>query len=239
VEEQIESHTKGIAKHQAALGAEEVLRLYLCWFQRKPDHFNHLFINGLWGFASEIKKGSVQAVRTSIQKTDNKSLKDFCVFLERVFERHDAPIAVQDITEDRDAASDLDFDDDSDDEDIPPSQNTPHKTRRREIAESQNAKHMRARGRIHLKEHEDRTAAYLQHQSSERGDLTNIIINPGKKDDEAAIPINSYIAERIQPHQVDGVRFMWREVVAANNKEEEMQGCLLAHTMGLGKTLQA
>ncbi|KAJ8119850.1 hypothetical protein ONZ43_g3290 [Nemania bipapillata] len=39
---------------------------------------------------------------------------------------------------------------------------------------------------------------------------------------------------RIKEHQVTGVRFMWDQLVAARKR----QGCLLAHTMGLGKTMQ-
>jgi SNF2 family DNA or RNA helicase len=31
-----------------------------------------------------------------------------------------------------------------------------------------------------------------------------------------------------------GIQFMWRELIEANNQ----QGCLLAHTMGLGKSMQ-
>ncbi|KAF2766718.1 hypothetical protein EJ03DRAFT_244376, partial [Teratosphaeria nubilosa] len=51
------------------------------------------------------------------------------------------------------------------------------------------------------------------------------------------IYIHGKIAKHMKPHQVDGVQFMWREVTAAG--EEGGQGCLLAHTMGLGKTMQS
>jgi SNF2 family DNA or RNA helicase len=62
-----------------------------------------------------------------------------------------------------------------------------------------------------------------------------IIINESKYDDQGFIYVNDQIARRIKPHQVDGVRFMWNQVVTDGKK---MQGCLLAHTMGLGKTMQ-
>ncbi|KAG9241650.1 hypothetical protein BJ878DRAFT_217508 [Calycina marina] len=61
----------------------------------------------------------------------------------------------------------------------------------------------------------------------------NIIINETKASHEGLITVNDGIGRLIKPHQVDGVRFMWNEVVAGQ------QGCLLAHTMGLGKTMQA
>ncbi|KAI1180338.1 hypothetical protein F4777DRAFT_311572 [Nemania sp. FL0916] len=62
----------------------------------------------------------------------------------------------------------------------------------------------------------------------------SIIINESKKDDQEFIYIHHDIARRIKEHQITGVRFMWDQVVAATKR----QGCLLAHTMGLGKTMQ-
>jgi len=56
-----------------------------------------------------------------------------------------------------------------------------------------------------------------------------VIINPSKTDDQDYIFVNKHIASRIKPHQVEGIQFIWRELV--NTKE--MQGCLLAHTMGV------
>ncbi|KAF2203699.1 hypothetical protein GQ43DRAFT_411008 [Delitschia confertaspora ATCC 74209] len=52
---------------------------------------------------------------------------------------------------------------------------------------------------------------------------------------EGYIYLHNSISSRIKPHQIDGVRFLWREIVTTGN---ESQGCLLAHTMGLGKTMQ-
>ncbi|RYC58078.1 hypothetical protein CHU98_g8124 [Xylaria longipes] len=62
----------------------------------------------------------------------------------------------------------------------------------------------------------------------------SIIVNESKGDDQGFIYINDEIARRIKDHQVTGVRFMWDQLVVAKNR----QGCLLAHTMGLGKTMQ-
>jgi SNF2 family DNA or RNA helicase len=66
-------------------------------------------------------------------------------------------------------------------------------------------------------------------------DRERIIINETKRDEEGFIYVHDHIARRIKPHQVEGVRFMWSQVVL---KEGAQQGCLLAHTMGLGKTMQ-
>ena len=51
---------------------------------------------------------------------------------------------------------------------------------------------------------------------------------------EPVIYLHPFIGGRIRPHQLAGVQFMWRELITDKNR----QGCLLAHTMGLGKTMQ-
>lgn len=66
---------------------------------------------------------------------------------------------------------------------------------------------------------------------------TSIIINPAKvEEDFEPIFIPPKISEQMKAHQIVGVRFMWREITA--QEEDGVQGCLLAHTMGLGKTMQ-
>ena len=53
-------------------------------------------------------------------------------------------------------------------------------------------------------------------------------------DSHSSIAINPHIGQYLQPHQLEGIRFAWNEVVASTKP----QGCLLAHSMGTGKTLQ-
>lgn len=65
-------------------------------------------------------------------------------------------------------------------------------------------------------------------------DTQKIIINESKSDNDGFIYVHPEIAQRIKEHQVAGVRFMWNQIVDSASK----QGCLLAHTMGLGKTMQ-
>ncbi|KAK4137375.1 hypothetical protein BT67DRAFT_414610 [Trichocladium antarcticum] len=68
------------------------------------------------------------------------------------------------------------------------------------------------------------------------GDKTRLIVNETKESDEQAlIYVNDRIGARIKDHQIEGVRFMWNQVVVDSKVR---QGCLLAHTMGLGKTMQ-
>ena len=112
---------------------------------------------------------------------------------------------------------------------------SPHKKRKKEVDESQDAILMRARRKQHQQAREERVQlrrgpSFSAHES--------IAINPGRAEGEDAICINPQIAARIQKHQVEGVQFLWGEIVAAT-RDESAQGCLLSHTMGLGKTMQA
>ncbi|KAI1769000.1 hypothetical protein GGR53DRAFT_272647 [Hypoxylon sp. FL1150] len=67
------------------------------------------------------------------------------------------------------------------------------------------------------------------------GSQKDMIINLSKDDDKQGfIYVHPEIAQRIKEHQVEGVRFMWDQIVVSSMR----QGCLLAHTMGLGKTMQ-
>lgn len=59
-------------------------------------------------------------------------------------------------------------------------------------------------------------------------------INIGKYARNNDIFFHPSLAEVLKPHQVAGIRFMWQQLVQTG----ENRGALLAHTMGLGKTLQ-
>ncbi|KAI3396991.1 hypothetical protein diail_11318 [Diaporthe ilicicola] len=67
----------------------------------------------------------------------------------------------------------------------------------------------------------------LSHEKS------RLIINESKLEGQNLVYVHDHIAGRIKDHQIDGVRFMWDQILSDTN-----QGCLLAHTMGLGKTMQ-
>ncbi|KAK7924005.1 hypothetical protein PG985_006059 [Apiospora marii] len=70
---------------------------------------------------------------------------------------------------------------------------------------------------------------------SEASQNSHLLINESKEDDQGFIYVPNNIASRIKKHQIEGVRFMWNQLVADS---QSRQGCLLAHTMGLGKTMQ-
>ncbi|KAK1835191.1 P-loop containing nucleoside triphosphate hydrolase protein [Podospora conica] len=77
-------------------------------------------------------------------------------------------------------------------------------------------------------------ALQSQSQDSNIIDRSRLVVNLSKDPDDALIYINDHIGAKIKDHQIDGVRFMWNNVV----KSSLGQGCLLAHEMGLGKTMQ-
>ncbi|CAI4211478.1 unnamed protein product [Parascedosporium putredinis] len=67
------------------------------------------------------------------------------------------------------------------------------------------------------------------------GDRSRLIINESKEESDGFIHIGGVPASHIKNHQVEGVRFLWNQIVVP---PEQRHGCLLAHTMGLGKTMQ-
>ena len=57
----------------------------------------------------------------------------------------------------------------------------------------------------------------------------------------AAVTVLPRLARKLKEHQRDGVRFMWAATVGARRQDHARRvahGCVLAHGMGLGKTLQ-
>jgi SNF2 family DNA or RNA helicase len=96
---------------------------------------------------------------------------------------------------------------------------------------------MREKDRLRLEEQETRRKKLqkrlptLEHAEGQH----QIIINDGKFEHQGFVYVSKEIAPRIKQHQIEGVRFMWNQIVT---DEKAMQGCLLAHTMGLGKTMQ-
>ncbi|KAF7165346.1 hypothetical protein CNMCM5623_009551 [Aspergillus felis] len=111
--------------------------------------------------------------------------------------------------------------------------NAPHKKRKKEVKESQDAKRNQASAqqRVARQEKERRR---LEHKMKLMGvsntDPTRQAVSFG----DPIIYLDPHIGQRVKPHQLNGIQFMWRELI----QDEKQQGCLLAHTMGLGKTMQ-
>ena len=125
------------------------------------------------------------------------------------------------------------------DEGLPDSQN---RRRKYFVPESQETLDKRHAAQDRLRANEERRRREeLKHRftrmSTDNTDTLKVVVNPGKLGDQDFIYLNSRFGNgaRIKPHQEEGLQFIWREITA---EHEDLQGCLLAQTMGLGKTMQ-
>ncbi|GAB2287183.1 hypothetical protein Dimus_021567 [Dionaea muscipula] len=70
---------------------------------------------------------------------------------------------------------------------------------------------------------------------------TGYIVNVVREVGEDAVRIPPSISLKLKAHQVSGIRFMWENIIQSIRKMkagDKGLGCILAHTMGLGKTFQ-
>ncbi|KAG5952297.1 hypothetical protein E4U53_001189 [Claviceps sorghi] len=115
---------------------------------------------------------------------------------------------------------------------------TSRRAARKEIIQNKDAVDLRERERRRAEEQEARRLrlrASLGTAVAMSSDKSRLIINESKQDDQSFIYINQHIGNRIKDHQIDGVRFMWNQII---QDSAVRQGCLLSHSMGLGKTMQ-
>ncbi|CAL8088793.1 unnamed protein product [Orchesella dallaii] len=70
--------------------------------------------------------------------------------------------------------------------------------------------------------------------------LGRVLVNVGHPDEDIDLYLASQIAKIVKPHQIGGVRFLYDNVIESKDRYNESAGfgCILAHAMGLGKTLQ-
>ena len=117
----------------------------------------------------------------------------------------------------------------------------PHATprKRKEIVRDKDAVDLRLQEQQRIKDQEERRQKLreaLTKSGSISQDKSRLIINESKTDEQSLIYINEEIGKNIKAHQIDGVRFFWNQIIEPD--PEHRQGCLLSHTMGLGKTMQ-
>ncbi|OCT54977.1 putative SNF2 family helicase/ATPase [Cladophialophora carrionii] len=108
-----------------------------------------------------------------------------------------------------------------------------HKKRKRKVEESQEAMSQQYNDKMRIQAQEKRRKDMAKKLAMMQPDGTtdsHVIINT----EEPLIELHEHIAGRVKPHQVAGLQFMWREII----EDPKHQGCILAHTMGLGKTMQ-
>lgn len=106
------------------------------------------------------------------------------------------------------------------------------------VSESQETleKRQAARERMQAVRKRELEAGREKMESSELN-ASEVVVNPGKLECQEYIRLNPNFdrGAPMKPHQKAGLQFLWREITA---EQVDMQGCLLAQTMGLGKTMQ-
>ena len=67
-----------------------------------------------------------------------------------------------------------------------------------------------------------------------------VLVNVDHSENEKPIYLPPHLADVIKPHQIGGIRFLYDNIIESLTKYDQSLGlgCILAHSMGLGKTLQ-
>jgi hypothetical protein len=130
--------------------------------------------------------------------------------------------------------------DDEEEEPEQESQTSHRKRKRKAVSEDQMAKSQREKQKLMMATIQRR----IEEEKEEKGsaadeDYEKYILNKGHlaKDRDIIIEPRN-VREEIKPHQIEGIRFLWTQLVQIGQNTGQNTGALLAHTMGLGKTLQ-
>jgi SNF2 family DNA or RNA helicase len=137
---------------------------------------------------------------------------------------------------------DDDEDEESDDENVSPSKKGRRKIRK--ILDS--GKLTEATRHARQLEEERRQRLVERTQSTDFGkpesvDIKEVVLEYKSDGKTPLVEIQDDLVKHLKPHQVDGVKFMYDCTIESVERWKEKEaggGCILAHVMGLGKTLQ-
>ncbi|XP_047534137.1 transcriptional regulator ATRX homolog isoform X2 [Vanessa atalanta] len=70
--------------------------------------------------------------------------------------------------------------------------------------------------------------------------LDKVVLDFDPETKEPLIEVDKGLVKKLKPHQANGIKFMWNACFESVKriKKDKGSGCILAHCMGLGKTLQ-
>ncbi|XP_017484792.1 PREDICTED: transcriptional regulator ATRX homolog, partial [Rhagoletis zephyria] len=88
---------------------------------------------------------------------------------------------------------------------------------------------------------EERQKLYNQiYEKPENVEVTDLVLDFDEETKKPLLQVDKGILKKLKPHQVSGVKFMWDACFETIKEAEDNagSGCILAHCMGLGKTLQ-
>ena len=135
------------------------------------------------------------------------------------------------------------------DADLNASQTTRHKLRNiigdeKLNKETQDALQAERERKKRIEEKRRRMESDLQLNSSQRApadQITSFVLDMDPTTKEPLVSVDKSLVRDLKKHQFDGIKFMWDacyENVDMIQKGSKGSGCVLAHCMGLGKTLQ-
>ncbi|XP_070490376.1 transcriptional regulator ATRX homolog isoform X2 [Chironomus tepperi] len=90
---------------------------------------------------------------------------------------------------------------------------------------------------------EERQKAYNQfydERPEEVKEITSLVLDFDEETKEPLLEADKKLVKKLKPHQANGIKFMWDACFESVERcrKESGSGCILAHCMGLGKTLQ-
>jgi len=81
---------------------------------------------------------------------------------------------------------------------------------------------------------------HVDDDKNQPDEFGRVLININHPPEDEDLFLSSQIAKIIRPHQIGGIRFMYDNIILTRQDflKSDGLGCILAHSMGLGKTLQ-